>query len=63
MFQLLRSLDSGWVNMLNREFLAPEADLLEPVDIGAFVRCQIWNIEFLVKVSILIFNLDLRLYN
>ena len=35
---------------LNGELFAPESNLLEPVDVGAFLRCQIWHVKLLEQI-------------
>ena len=49
------------LQLLSCELLAPEAKLLEAIDVGALVAAQIWDIKLLEKVSILVLLLCLSL--
>ena len=41
---------------LNWELFAPESNLLEPIDVGAFLRCQIWHVKLLEQICKFIQN-------
>ena len=51
------------LSIFSRKLFAPEAKLLESLEIASFVSTQVWNIKLLEQICVFVFNLLFQLLN